>query len=391
MLHVVAAPLLSALKFLHSSPAVPLLFAFVSPSSRVALKPDAAALGPYECASAYVSSSPPVPFPPTLFHLATAHAYDMHVSARAGRRFRRFRSPPILSPQRLSTRELALVELVLGCGSEHTTKTSGNGIHGRGGADAALTRAGKDGVHDCAQHPASLTSRSNDDVGSFMGFNANPKEDEVHPDKSVSVVDCLTPDKLARHGFLGSRTPAYLVPSPVQRSTPRRFKRKSSGGMRMCSARGSESRSGFDSQIRSRGRRRSVYTHSLHSLKALHDILEAFMKPHQYLDDVADAYGDPDVAVAANISARARARARQGITEGRWRTFPDWIFMYEYPHGLPSTSLPALDPLQAVSESQLRLDVPTCPSRLVWCDTDTIPPLVTRPHASPLGPRSLHD
>jgi hypothetical protein len=36
------------------------------------------------------------PHHPPLFHIATAYAYDMHVSARAARRFRCFRPPPIL-------------------------------------------------------------------------------------------------------------------------------------------------------------------------------------------------------------------------------------------------------------------------------------------------------
>jgi hypothetical protein len=100
------------------------------------------------------------------------------------------------------------VDLILGHGSEHTTKASGNGIHVRGGADAALARAGEDGVHDCAQRPASLTSRSNDDAGSFMGFNSNPNEDEVCPYESASIVDSLVP---SISGATSSRSAAFWL------------------------------------------------------------------------------------------------------------------------------------------------------------------------------------
>ncbi|KAJ7871607.1 hypothetical protein B0H13DRAFT_2669589 [Mycena leptocephala] len=210
--------------------------------------------------------------------------------------------PDPSSPFRV-TNSLLLVVLVPGCGSEHRAKASGNGVHERGGADAALARAGEDGVHNCAQHPASLTSRSNDDVGS------------------------LTPDKLTKLGFLGSRAPAYLVPSLVTAldSPP------------------------LQAHMWTRvSQSRWVYTHHPPSLMMSSDTpLVSLLELAPVRGKVARRLG-PE---GRSIHARPFKAIAAGFSlQGRWRTFPDWIFMYKYPHGLPSTSLPALDPLRAVAD-----------------------------------------
>ncbi|KAJ7854360.1 hypothetical protein B0H13DRAFT_2673414 [Mycena leptocephala] len=111
----------------------------------------------------------------------------------------------------------------------------------------------------------------------------------------------------------------------------------------------------------------------------VHDVLGTppFPEPSLFvLEANCDAYRDPEVdRDTLLVSPLELAPVRGKVA---WR-------VYEYPHGLPSTSLPALDPLQAIAgyrgllvtaflllESErglLRLDVPARPSRFVRGDT----------------------
>ncbi|KAJ7817824.1 hypothetical protein B0H13DRAFT_2456678 [Mycena leptocephala] len=109
-----------------------------------------------------------------------------------------------------------------------------------------------------------------------------------------------------------------------------------------------------------------VYTHCPHPPQLVHDVLEAFVKPHQYLNDLSDVVGTPSwtgtrsllelVPVSGKVARRRSLNGRPfGFTEVilyvPFAAFPVRASLHSIlrPHGLPSTSLPELDPLHAVT------------------------------------------
>ncbi|KAJ7817831.1 hypothetical protein B0H13DRAFT_2683032 [Mycena leptocephala] len=266
----------------------------------------------------------------------------------------------------------------------------------------------EDGVHDCAQHPASLTSRSND-VGSFVDLNSNPNEDEVFPHESVLLTAWrrASAARQAREARLSGLTRAAAIPRPEPRDSARLSAASSAsprGSMRDAHRPGIRDSWQFLLADTELPQCRWVYTCYPYPLNSLHYIFEVFVRLHQYLDDVSDdAHANLDPEVTRKRSLKGDVPSRPSLqvlpcTEVADGSLEGYSCVNTL-HGLPCTSLPALDPLRAVAgyctllvsafllvESErglLRLDVPARPSRLIWCDTDAVPLLVARARASP--------
>ncbi|KAJ7866326.1 hypothetical protein B0H13DRAFT_1072622 [Mycena leptocephala] len=210
----------------------------------------------------------------------------MHVSARAGRRFRRFRPPPTLffmMPPLPDARELALPRASsswtwFSTRPRHRAMVSMN-VVAQMRPWPAQEKMVYTTVHNTRPRspPVPTTTRT-------RSWTSTPTQTRtrcsirVGLDRQQPGAEHQRHDKLAKRGSLALRAPAYLVPTPGTALDSPPLQAQVVGA---ACARRSGTRSGFDSQMRSTG---SFGVYALSTIA--HDVLEALMKSHQYLDNV---------------------------------------------------------------------------------------------------------
>ncbi|KAJ7817958.1 hypothetical protein B0H13DRAFT_2456401, partial [Mycena leptocephala] len=203
---------------LPSPSALPFLFALVSPSSRIVPKLDASSARPRrvvlrgrELLSAHAatpthaaSPHPPSSTSPPHTHTTCTSALGVvdSIASPAPKLF-----PDAFSPLANSLSWTSFLDMGLSTQPRHRATTSMNMV-----AQMRPWPAQEKTVYTTVH---SARPRSPPVPTTTWARSWEPERGRVHPYESASVVDSLTPDKLTKLGFLGSRAPAYLVPTLV--------------------------------------------------------------------------------------------------------------------------------------------------------------------------------